>query len=76
MNKVNFLITIIYIWHITVSVKHFHMTIAFIPQKNFGEFARNMTDYLNKETSNMLLKEKRTKGMNRSFLYKEKTPND
>lgn len=48
------------------------MTMAFIPQKNSGEFARNTTDYLNKETSHMLPKAKRTKGMNRLFLYKEK----
>lgn len=40
--------------------------------KNFGEFARNMTDYLNKETSNMLPKEKRTKGMNRYFSIRKK----
>lgn len=53
-------------------MKHFHITIAFIPQKNFGEFARNMTDYLNKETSNMLPKEKRTTGMNRYFSIRKK----
>lgn len=51
------------------------MTMAFIPQKNSGEFARNTTDYLNKETSHMLPKAKRTKGMNRLFLYKEKKKN-
>lgn len=57
-------------------MKHFHITIAFIPQKNFGKFARNMTDYLNKETSNTLPKEKRTTGMNRYFCIRKKNPND
>lgn len=41
-----------------VYVKHLHLTLAFISQKNLGDFAKKVTDHLNKDANNTLLEEK------------------